>query len=213
MDTQNNNTKSTPNESTSKIDEALNDIRKAISSENNARDDILELTEIIEDNDRENSKSTLQKDPPQATNLSQPIPSRSSEDILKKIDNNIAAKKLQTSPPKSTREVNMENNLDATSLKEKLSTADNEVQNSDNTGKSYIAEEVAKKSQDLFRSFIKATSKNHTNNIQFRSGITLEDLVIELLRPELSNWMNKNLPDIVQSVVEKEVKKLIPQDE
>lgn len=41
-----------------------------------------------------------------------------------------------------------------------------------------------------------------------RSGTTIEDLVIEALRPLLKSWIDQNLTGIVEKVVEKEVKKL-----
>ena len=41
-----------------------------------------------------------------------------------------------------------------------------------------------------------------------RSGTTIEDLVVEALRPLLKDWMDKNLTGVVERIVEKEVKKL-----
>jgi cell pole-organizing protein PopZ len=42
----------------------------------------------------------------------------------------------------------------------------------------------------------------------FRSGTTVEDMVMEMLKPMLKDWLDKNLPAIVQNIVEREVKKL-----
>lgn len=39
-------------------------------------------------------------------------------------------------------------------------------------------------------------------------GRTIEDLVIELLRPQLKEWLDNNLAPLVERVVEQEVKKL-----
>ncbi|NCO03155.1 MAG: DUF2497 domain-containing protein [Alphaproteobacteria bacterium] len=39
-------------------------------------------------------------------------------------------------------------------------------------------------------------------------GITLEDIVRELLNPMLRDWMDDNLPPMVERLVEKEIKKL-----
>ncbi|AIF81596.1 hypothetical protein I862_05210 [endosymbiont of Acanthamoeba sp. UWC8] len=215
MDTSDNRTQSGANEAASKIDEALQDIRKAMISETNVSSDILELTEVVEDG---NSDKVTEKAPPSikknVAQLNEAVTnnlSESSEDILKKIDNSVAAKKLRTSPPKINREENMQTNQ--TQPKDVEEQSVNEEENISPSNKLFIAEEVAKESQDLLRSFIKATTKNHDENINFRSGATLEDLVIELLKPELSEWLNRNLPNIVKSIVEKEVKKLIPQDE
>ncbi len=40
------------------------------------------------------------------------------------------------------------------------------------------------------------------------AGVTVEELVVELLTPMLRDWLDRNLPGIVERVVEQEVKKL-----
>ncbi len=40
------------------------------------------------------------------------------------------------------------------------------------------------------------------------SGRTIEELVIELLRPQLKEWLDQNLAPLVERVVEQEIKKL-----
>lgn len=215
MNTSDNKTQLNGDEATSKIDEALHDIRKAMTSENNVRSDILELTEIVGDEKpdkaTEPAPSSVKKNTAPSVESTVYNFNENSEDILKKIDSSVAAKKQRTSPPKFNREENMQNNT--IQAKDAEEHGSNEEQNLSGTNKQFIAEEVAKESQDLLRSFIKATSKNHEENPHFRSGTTLEDLVSDLLKPELSEWLNRNLPNIVKNIVEKEVKKLIPQDE
>ncbi|MEI7669396.1 MAG: DUF2497 domain-containing protein [Pseudomonadota bacterium] len=44
---------------------------------------------------------------------------------------------------------------------------------------------------------------------EFRSGNNVEDLVLEALRPMLKDWLDENLPIIVQKIVEKEVKRIV----
>lgn len=41
-----------------------------------------------------------------------------------------------------------------------------------------------------------------------RNGATVEDLVIECIRPMLKDWLDANLPTVVERIVEKEVRKL-----
>jgi cell pole-organizing protein PopZ len=43
-----------------------------------------------------------------------------------------------------------------------------------------------------------------------RSGSMLEDLVIEAMRPYLKEWLDKNLPSMVKRLVEKELRRLVP---
>ena len=42
---------------------------------------------------------------------------------------------------------------------------------------------------------------------------SIEELVREILRPELKRWLNDNLPAIVKQLVDKEIKKIIPKNE
>jgi cell pole-organizing protein PopZ len=42
----------------------------------------------------------------------------------------------------------------------------------------------------------------------FRSGTTVEDLVIEAMKPMLKDWLDSNLPAMVRSLVEKEIRRL-----
>lgn len=46
----------------------------------------------------------------------------------------------------------------------------------------------------------------------FRSGATVEDLVVEMLKPMMKDWLDKNLPKLVNEIVQKEIQKLIPRD-
>ncbi|WP_041651124.1 DUF2497 domain-containing protein [Anaplasma centrale] len=40
-------------------------------------------------------------------------------------------------------------------------------------------------------------------------GLTVEELALSALRPQLSDWLNKNLPGLVREIVEREIGKLI----
>lgn len=42
----------------------------------------------------------------------------------------------------------------------------------------------------------------------FRSGATVEDLVIEALRPMVKDWLDSNLPSLVRQMVEKEIRRI-----
>jgi uncharacterized protein len=47
--------------------------------------------------------------------------------------------------------------------------------------------------------------------VGFRSGATVEDLVVEALKPELKQWLNTHLPSIVERMVSTEIKKITGQ--
>lgn len=44
--------------------------------------------------------------------------------------------------------------------------------------------------------------------VGFRSGTTVEDLMMESLKPLIKDWLDTNLPSIVERLVEKEIRKL-----
>jgi cell pole-organizing protein PopZ len=46
------------------------------------------------------------------------------------------------------------------------------------------------------------------SGLHFRSGDTIEDLVLEALRPMLKDWLDENLTKMVERLVEKEVRRL-----
>lgn len=52
------------------------------------------------------------------------------------------------------------------------------------------------------------TELNKRANIVKGEGVTVEDVVREELRPMLKQWMDKNLPDLVEKLVKKEMERI-----
>ncbi len=75
-----------------------------------------------------------------------------------------------------------------------------------------LSETAAATSQAVLKEMMNALPRQKVNSPATRGGTTLEDLVIEAIRPYLSEWMDKNLATIVKQLVEKEIKHLIPRD-
>lgn len=48
----------------------------------------------------------------------------------------------------------------------------------------------------------------HAERIAFRSGMTIEDLVLETLRPMLREWVDSNMPGMVERLVAREISKI-----
>lgn len=48
----------------------------------------------------------------------------------------------------------------------------------------------------------------HAERIAFRSGMTIEDLVLETLRPMLREWVDANMPGMVERMVAREISKI-----
>lgn len=77
---------------------------------------------------------------------------------------------------------------------------------------SLLSSNAAEASAHALKNLVNSIPKPKVESMLMRSGSTLEDLVVESLKPELSEWLNKNLPTLVQTLVEKEIRKLIPRD-
>lgn len=80
---------------------------------------------------------------------------------------------------------------------------------------SLLSDDTRKTSSAALKSLSEATKKPvqasvvaPTPALEFRSGQTVEDLVVEALRPMLKDWLDQNLTGIVEKLVEKEIKKL-----
>jgi len=78
---------------------------------------------------------------------------------------------------------------------------------------SLISNESAEATSSAIKSFMKVVAKPSSDGLGFRSGSTVEDLIIEIMKPYLTEWLDKNLPNIVKQIVEKEIHKLIPRDD
>ena len=75
-----------------------------------------------------------------------------------------------------------------------------------------VSETAAATSQAVLKEMMTAIPRQKVASPATRGGTTLEDLVIEAIRPFLTEWMDKNLATIVKQLVEKEIKHLIPRD-
>jgi cell pole-organizing protein PopZ len=74
------------------------------------------------------------------------------------------------------------------------------------TSEPLISSGAASASTNAFARLAKAAAPDEKR--QASAGITVEQLVVELLTPMLRDWLDQNLPGIVERVVEQEVKKL-----
>ncbi|MFU7503016.1 MAG: DUF2497 domain-containing protein [Candidatus Tisiphia sp.] len=76
---------------------------------------------------------------------------------------------------------------------------------------SLVSDKSAAETTKIFQHFSK-TAQEISANASNPTVKTLENLIIEMLRPQLSQWLNTNLPLLVKQLVEKEIQKLIPND-
>lgn len=203
-------------------------------------DDVLELTDIIEDGE---AMSEASVNTPEESN---------SEGLLSDIDNMLGADddvaedaatvaEAQAEPqPEAAEEVSAEpESLDEPSLDVPETSAEEDEmiasaqpqaepeieaepqpqpeeakaeQVESHPSDRLLSETAAATSQAVLKEMMSALPRQKVNSPATRGGTTLEDLVIEAIRPYLSEWMDKNLATIVKQLVEKEIKHLIPRD-
>ncbi|MDF3048226.1 MAG: hypothetical protein K0R73_1344 [Candidatus Midichloriaceae bacterium] len=169
------------------IDQILSDIKQAITNPS-SQEDVLILTEQVEPGIYSNlaNDSITENCPPAEKNL-QPAASQE-QDILKQLDEDVlkAGAKYEPIQDKSF---------------EQMSTT------------SLIKEEVAAATKNAISEMLRsATSSGESKNAQnsVLASKSLEDVVITLLRAELQNWLNENLEGMVKTIVENEIKRIIP---
>lgn len=82
-----------------------------------------------------------------------------------------------------------------------------EIVNQDE-GEKLISTKSAEEIGDIFKNFTDTIKdKKPDNNISSKNA--LEELVAQMLKPELKAWLDKNLPVLVKELVEIEIKKLV----
>ena len=52
-------------------------------------------------------------------------------------------------------------------------------------------------------------AKHAVKNVQTHKALTIDKMVEQMMRPQLKEWLDNNLPNLVKELVEKEIKRLI----
>jgi cell pole-organizing protein PopZ len=189
-------------------------ISTSTSNDSDDSSDVLELTEVIEEGDSISEVQSSDEDsgissiddiladvsvsPPPTVEMTE----NSAEDIIAELDSPVIT----------------DNNLEFIDKSEKPQEEDSpkHVMN-DEPEDALIeppAQEAAGESIEKLLAAAKPAVVNAISDksmeINFRSGSTLEDLVKESLRPMLKEWLNSNLPGIVEEIVEREIRRIIP---
>jgi cell pole-organizing protein PopZ len=181
-------------------------------------DDVLELTDIVEEGT------------PMQNKYEDPLvedDSLASEDLLDDIDNMLDQDNIDNEDEntKSLEEIDEPASQNTPSKTSKTPVQETEQPqhmressvtkpetNDAPSSKRLVSETTAAASQAILKEMIASVPRQRIDSLEFRSGTTLENLVIETMRPFLADWLEKNLPTIVKQLVEKEIKHLIPRD-
>lgn len=72
-----------------------------------------------------------------------------------------------------------------------------------------ITDPIIDKANNSFRQFTqKAKTISHDNKRS--KALTVEEMVVRMMRPQIKEWIEHNLPIIVEKLLEKEISRLIP---
>lgn len=147
-----------------------------------AADDVLELTDVVDEDGVGDAMMEEPETPASAPSpqVSAPVSAQPAESLLEVVDRDVPA----------------------AAHKDVLDDIDN-----------LLSQEAAQASAKALRSIPakpapQAAPHISTPSMPFRAGGTVEDLVMEALRPMLKDWLNNNLPGIVEQLVEREIKKI-----
>ncbi|WP_353288021.1 PopZ family protein [Wolbachia endosymbiont (group B) of Gerris lacustris] len=164
------------------VKDILEDIKKAISGKNPSGD----RAEII---DEDNEVLCLEEEYP--------------EDIEEKEnseeENNCQSEKMNNqfnSHSYNSEEKNLYNNIQMSSNKVSYQEQSNEHL-------------VLKENMEEIKTLLEKMQSELRHKQQKRADLTVEELVVSLLKPQLSEWLNKYLHALVKEVVEKELKDII----
>jgi len=75
-----------------------------------------------------------------------------------------------------------------------------------------ISSKLASETSSILKQFSEK-AKSVVKEYKKSKNLTLDELVIDMLRPQLKQWLDDNLPLLVKELVEKELKKLVPSEE
>jgi len=179
---------------TEEIDAILDNIKETMNSDEKANEDVLELTEKIDSKDEsdaandepaEQLNELLDDDKKEGTKDSK-ANTEKKDDLMDKIDE---VQAQQEGAP-STR-------IEASNTP---ATADSTL----------VRNDIANESRQALKNLIDRTE--HDDSLRVNRDTTLEQLTKELLKPQLSEWLNNNLQTIVEKIVQKEIRKILPND-
>ncbi len=216
-------------EETPSMEEILKSIRGVISGEEGSGDDdILELTDMAEE--PSTNAATAVAEAPMELEMELTTESEPEEkSVLDEIDS-VLEEESAPKPEEAVAEVKAEEPKEEPKeeVKAAVITPEDDVleveviksvsdtnisMHSETDPEHLITDRVAEESAASLKAFMNNIPKTHIDSPISRGGATLEDLVIEAMRPFLAQWLNENLPTIVRQIVTKEIKKLIPKED
>jgi cell pole-organizing protein PopZ len=209
------------------MEDILKSIRGVISGDENPNEDedILELTEMIEEgNPIEEQTNVLPDGKSVLDQIDEALKEDNEHVMLEKTEEQPLVfdeiepqmpPQIDTPPPfvesLAIKEEEGSKLIDQINIKEDLiEITSNSL---DIQKERLLQEKVAHESSETLKRLVENLPKSQVVSPYTAGGITLEQLTIEAMKPFLAEWLNKNLPTIVNQIVTKEIRKLIPDEE
>lgn len=220
-----------PEGETPSMEEILKSIRGVISGDDYAQeDDILELTDMAEEYkvDETQEETQLSEVPlvsveTQSNEFIQPtdVAITPEKSILDDIDEALGNQEIQPTVTAVVEEDKFDtsiNDIEEDEMSDSDLTDDNlsyAAGGESKKGKSLhlLGDVATKQSSYPLKELVNSIHDKPVPSPYTRTGTSLEDLVIEAMKPFLAEWLNENLPIIVKKIVAKEIKRIIPKDE
>ena len=205
----------TDNATTPSMEDILSSIRGIINDDismaeetkqdTSKEEDILELTEVVEEKKQDASPNVKvdKKEEEKKVEASDDKPAKEDDKSFKEQVEAKSDDKVD-GEVKDSEEVKHELPKDVSSKEDKDTAAKKA---------SLISGDTASEAQDAMRDLVKKSLKPTSDGLSFRSGTSLEDVVVEAMTPYLTRWLDDNLPTIVKNLVSKEIQKLVPKEE
>lgn len=186
-------------QSNQSVKDILEDIKKAISGKN-ASDDKVEIEKKKEDDDVLYLEEEYLEDSEED--------SKEEDNEKKDINNNGQDKEMVFDNTKfnshghdleEKEEVHLQHNAQISS--KEVDNSSSQTQNNDHL--------ILKENMEEIKELLGKMQSELQHKQQKRASLTVEELVTSLLKPQLSEWLNKYLHTLVKEVVEKELKDII----
>lgn len=158
------------------------------SEEAEAADDVLELTEVAEEEEGQEEAAAEPEDaePEEPTEEDEEL---SIDDVLDEVD---VPDELELRDEEPSAEEILEPAAAAPTAEEA----------------GLIADQTAVAAGGIFGSLVAAVDRAHGGSTLGDGNRTIEDLVKEVMRPMVKEWLDENLPDLTERLVRREIERL-----
>ena len=155
------------------------------------------VSDILNSIDEEQQEETQAKE-----SASNEFEDETDDNIATNADVNVSTNNKATDATDATDNSDSDDNHDRNN---------NIASNAPNISPGLINDDVKNASKSALDNFVKSIPRPQVEDMHFRGGTSLENLVIEAIKPMMANWLNENLPIIVEEVVRKEIRKILPE--